>query len=282
MVQSAEKVQVLVATMNQKDFSKLDEMKISSDVFFANQTDMTSYFKKEYNGFTAEMLNTATKGVGINRNFALQYASGDILLLADDDMVYHNGYADTVLKSFEEHPDADAIIFNIETVGAHVQRRVNRSSSRVRIFNALNYGAVRIAVRRSSLIRERISFSTCFGGGTVYSAGEDSLFICDMLKKGLRIYTSPEFIATVDQSTSSWFTGYNQKYIYDKGAFYSAAFGPFALIFGMQDLIRHKRIYKEAELSLLQALNILNKGIESYKNILKWSSEDKERACADE
>ena len=282
MVQSTEKVQVLVATMNQNDFSKVDKMKIASDVFFANQTDTTGYFKKTYNGFSAEMLNTATKGVGVNRNFALQYASGDILLLADDDMVYHDGYADTVLKSFEAHPDADAIIFNIETVGAQVQRRINSGSSRVWIFNALNYGAVRIAVRRNSLIRERISFSTCFGGGTVYSAGEDSLFICDMLKKGFRIYTSPEFIATVDQSSSSWFTGYNQKYIYDKGAFYSAAFGPLALVFGLQDLIRHKRIYKEAELSLFQALNIMKKGIKSYKNILKWSSEDNERVCSDE
>ena len=282
MVQSTEKVQVLVATMNQKDFSKVDEMKIASDVFFANQTDTTSYEKKEYNGFCAEMLNTETKGVGVNRNFALQYASGDILLLADDDMVYRDGYAETVLKSFEARPDADAIIFNIETVGADVQRRINSGSSSVHIFNALNYGAARIAVRRKSLMRERINFSACFGGGTVYSAGEDSLFICDMLKKGLKIYTSPEFIATVDQSTSSWFKGYNQKYIYDKGAFYSAAFGSRALIFGLQDLIRHKRIYKEAELSFFQAVNIMKKGIKAYKNIQTWSSDDKERVSADE
>ena len=282
MVQSKEKVQVLVATMNQKDFSKVEKMKIASDIFFANQTDTTGYIKKEYNGFIAEMLNTETRGVGVNRNFALQYASGDILLLADDDMVYHDGYAETVLKSFSEHPDADAIIFNIETVGAQVQRRINTGSSAVHIFNALNYGAVRIAVRRKSLIKERICFSTCFGGGTSYSAGEDSLFICDMLRKGFKIYTSPEFIATVDQSTSSWFSGYNQKYIFDKGAFYAAAFGPWALAFGIQDLLRHKKIYKEAELNLIQAVDVMKKGTKAYKNIQAWSPNDEERVCVDE
>lgn len=271
MIQSTEKVQVLVATMHQQDFSKVSEMKIASDVFFANQADKTGYETKDYGGFSAAMLTTETRGVGINRNFALQYASGDILLLADDDMVYSEGYADTVRREFEAHPDADAIIFNIETVGADVQRRMNQKSSRVRMFNALNYGAARIAVRRNSLMRERIYFSTSFGGGTPFSAGEDSLFICDMLKKGFKIYTSPEVIATVDQSTSTWFSGYNQKYIYDKGAFFGAAFGIIALPMCLQDLIRHKKIYKDAELSLLQALSLMKKGIAGYKKMQPWT-----------
>lgn len=33
------------------------------------------------------------------------------------------------------------------------------------------------------LIAKNIKFTTCFGGGTIYSAGEDSMFIWDMLKK---------------------------------------------------------------------------------------------------
>lgn len=277
MVQSTEKVQVLVATMHQKDFSKVSEMKIASDVFFANQADKTGYETKAYGGFSAAMLTTETRGVGINRNFALQYSSGDILLIADDDMVYSDGYADTVRNAFAVQPDADAIIFNIETVGAKVQRRMNSKSSRVHMFNALNYGAARIAVRRSSLIRERITFSTCFGGGTSFSAGEDSLFICDMLKRGFKIYTSPEVIATVDQSTSTWFSGYNQKYIYDKGAFYGAAFGIMALPMCLQDLIRHKKIYKDAELSLFQALSLMKKGISGYKEMQPWTQHSAEK-----
>ena len=52
------------------------------------------------------MITTTTHGVGINRNLALFYATGDILLLADDDMVYADGYPEMVRKAFADWPDA--------------------------------------------------------------------------------------------------------------------------------------------------------------------------------
>lgn len=270
MEQFNDKIQILVATMFQTDFSKVEEMNISSDVLFANQADKTCFEEKSFGSFKAQMLTTDTRGVGLNRNLALLNAKGDILLISDDDMVYSDGYEEMIKKAFSMYPDADAFIFNINTVGADVKRRINTKYSRVRWNNALNYGAARIAVRKNSLVRDGIFFSTCFGGGTGYSAGEDSLFICDMLKRGFKIYTSPDFIATVDQSTSTWFNGYNQKYLYDKGAFYGAAFHSVAPLLCLQDLVRHKRIYKDAELSFMQAFKLMNKGGNGYKKLQVW------------
>lgn len=265
-----DKIQVIVATMHQKDFAKIDEMKIKSDVVFANQTDETSYTEKKFNEFTAQIISTHTRGVGINRNLGLQYASGDILLIADDDMVYADNYAETVKSAFEKLPDADAIIFNIETIGADMGRRLNNKISRVRIHNCLNYGAARIAVRRNSLIRDRIFFSTCFGGGTMYSAGEDSLFICDMLRNGFKIYTYPATIASVDQTSSTWFSGYNEKFIYDKGAFFGAAFGKNAPLMCLQYIIRHKNICNNANLRFKKAFALMLKGAKNYKKLQKY------------
>lgn len=268
---NSERVQVIVATMHQNDFAKAEEMKINSDVVFANQTDKTSYSEKEFNGFTAKMISTKTRGVGINRNFGLQYADGDILLIADDDMVYTDNYSEIVKKAFEKLPDADAVIFNIETIGADMGRRMNSKISRVRIHNCLNYGAARIAVRRNSLVRERLNFSTCFGGGTMYSAGEDSLFICDMLRKGFKIYTYPATIASVDQTSSTWFSGYNEKFIYDKGAFFGAAFSKTTPLMCLQYLLRHQKVYKSANLSVVQAFMLMLKGANGYKTLIKWN-----------
>ena len=256
--------------MHQKDFSKINEMKINSDVIFANQTNETSFEEKKFDGFTAKIISTETRGVGINRNFGLQYSDGDILLIADDDMVYAQNYTDIIKKAFNELPDADAIIFNIETIGTDMGRRINNKASRVRIHNCLNYGAARIAVKRSSLIRDRIFFSTCFGGGTIYSAGEDSLFICDMLRKGFRIYTYPATIASVDQTSSTWFSGYNKKYIYDKGVFFGAAFGKTAPVMCLQYLLRHQRVCKEAKLTAAQAFRLMLKGAAGYKGLYTY------------
>ena len=65
-----ERFQILCVTMHQKDFSKIKEMNIHSDVVFANQCDETRYDTLEFEGHRAEMISTATRGVGINRNLA--------------------------------------------------------------------------------------------------------------------------------------------------------------------------------------------------------------------
>ena len=111
------RVQVLVATMHQKDFSKLQEMNIQTDAVFANQSDTDRTDIRNDGGFTALMITTSTRGVGINRNIALEHASGEILLIADDDMRYIDGYENAVIEAFRQLPQADALIFNIDTVG---------------------------------------------------------------------------------------------------------------------------------------------------------------------
>lgn len=264
------KLQVLVATMQQNDFSKVEEMNINSDVVYANQADTFSYDEKEYEFRKAKMITTNTRGVGVNRNIGLLYAENDYLLFSDDDLTYLDGYEDVVLKAFEELPYADGIIFNIETEGMDFDRRANKTIKRVRWYNCLNYGAVRLAVKFVSVKRENIMFNTNFGGGTSFSSGEDTLFICDMLKKGLKIYTYPSTIAVVDQTDSTWFNGYNEKYYYDKGVLFSAVSKKFAKLLCLQDLIRHRN-YKEQGYSFFEAYKFMKNGISGYKELKSYS-----------
>lgn len=265
-----EKIQVLVATMHQQDFSKVEQMKINTDVLFANQSDRTEYMQKSYGHFKAEMISTQTRGVGINRNLALSYATGDILLLADDDLEYYPEYESMIRKAFADRPEADAFVFNIDRTDGQAEGRHNTKIKRVRIINGLNYGTVRIAVRRQSITRERIMFSSCFGGGTQFSCGEDSLFICDMLRKGLRVYTSPDTIAAVDMSKSSWFSGYHDKFFYDKGVLYRALFPKGAMLMCLQYLIRHPYLCREAGITLAQAMKKMRRGAKAYPKLKPW------------
>lgn len=263
-----ENVQVLVATMGQTDFSKLSEMNIQTDVIFANQSDSTGYEELICNGSSASMFTTATHGVGKNRNFALLYATGDYLLFSDDDLRYVDGYGDVVRKAFYDIPDADGIIFNVEgPVKSGESPRMNQGISRVHWYNCLNYGAVRLAVKRTSIVRENITFSTSFGGGTIYSNGEDSLFIWEMLQKGLKLYTYPATTAYLNEdSESTWFKGYGPKYYYDRGALFQALSPRWALLLGLQDLLRHKN-YKSAGLSFQDAFKQIRNGIRGYNTL---------------
>ena len=106
--------EILCVTMNQKDFSKIQEMNIKSNVVFANQTDITAYEEIKFDKYIGKMISTTTRGVGVNRNICLMYASADICLLADDDLRYYDDVENKVVNEFNKYPDADIIIFHFE------------------------------------------------------------------------------------------------------------------------------------------------------------------------
>ncbi len=263
------KVQVLVAAMNQNDYSLIKKMNLQTDAVIGNQCDRCSDENINYNNSDYIYINRTNRGVGFNRNEALINANADILTFADEDMVFENDYEKLIQKAFSQIADADAIIFNIKTVGANANRRTNDKIQRVRFYNVLNYGAARISVKSSSLKRENIFFHTCFGGGTRYSSGEDTLFIVDMLKHGFKIYTYPVCIGSVDQTSSTWFKGYNEKYFFDKGVLFAAINRKLSVPLCLQDLIRHKE-YLKSNLNFKQAYKLMKNGISSYNRLMSY------------
>jgi len=259
------KVEVLVATMHQKDLSKYKDMNLSTGAVFANQDDRYEYVKEDILGNQVKIITTSDRGVGKNRNNALMHASGDICLFADDDMIYEDDYEGIVQKAFAELPDAGIIIFNIETVGKETRvRRLNQKIKRVYTFNALNYGAARIAIRREEVLKKNLWFSILYGGGAQYSSGEDSLFLIEAIKKGMRVYTYPGKIANVKQEISTWFRGYTEKYYVDKGVWLANAFPrmkyPLALYYAY-------RLKGSSEKSINQMLKLMLFGIKSFKAV---------------
>lgn len=215
--------EILCTTMHQSDFSKIKEMNIHSDVVFANQCDRTAYEEIEFDGHTAKMISTQTRGVGKNRNLALAYASADICMLADDDVRYSDDMEQRVLSEFEQHPDADIIIFHLESDNPLRKQIRYKATRKCTPWEKMPWGTFRAAFRLEAIRKANIWFSTLFGGGCIFPSGEDSLWFTDAKKAGLIFYVSKETIGTVCFDTSTWFTGYDEKYFFGKGAFYQAA-----------------------------------------------------------
>lgn len=83
----------------------------------------------------------------------------------------------------------------------------------------MRFGAARIAIKRKSISKNNILFHQEFGGGTLHCHGEDTIFLRDCLKAGLKVIAIPEYIAELnDTRKSSWFSGYNRKYFFDQDA----------------------------------------------------------------
>lgn len=236
-------LQVLVSTMHQSDHSLVEKMNIQSDAIIVNQCDKNQIEEFDYNKNNIKFLSFNERGIGLSRNNALMRATGDICLFADDDVKYIAGYEEIIIKAFEANPIADILIFNLPSTNPARPLHISKKKSRVRLFNCLKYGAVRIAVRTEKLRYTNIYFSLLFGGGAQYSAGEDSLFISQCIQKKLKVFTYPETIGFVSQHESTWFEGYTDKYFVDKGIFYACLSKKWSSFLCLQFAIRHKNLF---------------------------------------
>lgn len=85
------------------------------------------------------------------------------------------------------------------------------------------------------------------------------------MKKGLRIYTSSSKIADVYNYESSWFTGYNEKYFFDKGALFAAISKRIAYPLIIQFALRKYPKYKK-NIGFFDAYKYMVQGLKHYNN----------------
>lgn len=259
--------QILCVTMNQKDFSKLKEMNVHSDIVYANQCDRTAFEEIEFQGHTAKMISTETRGVGINRNLVLTYAEGDVCLLADDDVCYNDDAEEKILAEFKNHPDADVIIFHFESNDPHRKPPKYNETKKWPKFATTPWGAVRIAFRLNSVRKANVWFTTLFGGGCLFPSGEDSMWIKGLRKAGLTFYVSKETIGKVSYETSTWFTGYDDKYFYGVGACFTAINPRTTFFKYMYMALRTKG---KGKLSISDKFFWMNQGKKGYEEMLSF------------
>lgn len=257
-------LQVLVATMHQKDHSLLEKMNIDSDAIIANQCDKNNIEEFDYKEYRIKFLSFAERGVGLNRNNALMRATSDICLLADDDIVLAKDYRDIILESFSKNPDADVIIFNLEE---EIHKRFTiKEKMKIGYLNYMRFGAARIAFKRKSITKNGISFNLHFGGGAEYSAGEDTLFLNDCLKNKLNVIALPIIIGKIEEvRPSTWFEGYNDKYFIDRGGLFAAISRKWSILLCLQFAVRRRNLFRE-KTSWIAAFKLMLKGVNEFNN----------------
>lgn len=253
------RIQLLISTINQTDYTLLDRMQIFCDTIVINQCDSVGIELFEYNGHKVEWYNCTERGVGKSRNKALMAATADICVFADDDMIYNNETMETINAVFEEYPKADLIAFNVHGACANSKNHV------LHTWNAYKYATYRLAVKRESILKTRICFSLLFGGGAQYSCGEDTLFIRDCLKNKLRLYAVTNYIGTNSFGESTWFHGYTEKLFVDKGVLYATMNPILAKMYCVRFAFRHSNIFSH-EVSREQALKWMLKGVDEAKS----------------
>ena len=258
------KVQLLISAMFAEPKELVNKMNVSSEAVLINQCDVNgfeNFWVQDADGIDREIKAYSFKerGVGLSRNNALLRADKEISLFSDDDIIYVDDYEKRIVDEFKKHKEADVLLFNVEVCE---ERRTyfNTDFHRVRWYNCGRYPAYAIAIRTDKMHSSNLTFSLLFGGGAKYSNGEDSLFLRDCLKAGLKMYATDVVIGREEAGESTWFFGYNKKFFYDRGVLYHYLYGAMAKVWGFRFLLKNKATMCK-EIPFKHAYRYLKEGI---------------------
>jgi glycosyltransferase involved in cell wall biosynthesis len=260
------KIEVLISTMHQNSMDIFDNMNIKSDALAVNQYDYEYKEESISNNNIHRMISLNERGLSNSRNLAIRSSIADICVIADDDLIYRDNYVDIITHAYNKHPDADIIAFSVPSSNKEWPTKVLKYMN-VNALQSMKLSSVQLTFRRERIIDHKIRFNAFFGSGSVYTCGEENIFLIECLKKGLKIIYIDSEIATVNQNGSTWFKGFDRLYFKTKGAMFyemsKALWFPLILQFA----IRKHKLYLSS-LSLLTALKYMFLGRFEYKSIL--------------
>ncbi|MCD7807011.1 MAG: glycosyltransferase family 2 protein [Lachnospiraceae bacterium] len=280
------RVEVLVSCLNADVKPLIQKMKLESDAVIVNQCDREGeeryalFHGKEENG-QPELLPdgeevaagcgrvrvycSPERGVGRSRNQAMSHAEREFCIFGDEDIVYREGYGLAIAEEFDRHPEADGLLFQVE-VDPSRKTYQNDQFGPVGLWNCGRYPAYSMAFRTEKLLKSGVRFSTLFGGGARFSNGEDSLFIRDFLKAGLKLYKTPVCIGEEVLRPSTWFTGYHEKFFFDRGVLYHFLYGWAAPLWAFRFVFTKRKLMCQ-EIPWRKAFKLVCRGIREGRRI---------------
>lgn len=253
------KIQLLVSAVDKDAGALIEQMHISTDAVIVNQCDRYGYEEMINSGHRVQVFFMPERGVGLSRNTALLHADADICVFSDEDIVLSKDYAGQICRAYEDLPDADMILVNVK-VSPSRRTYWNEDIHRITYRNYGRYPAYSITAKHDALLRANAHYSLLFGGGAKYSNGEDSLFIKDCLKAGLKIYSHTVCIGEEIERESTWFSGYHEKFFKDRGVLYHYLYGRLALPLSLRFLLAHRKEMCR-EIPIKQAYSWMKDGV---------------------
>lgn len=134
------------------------------------------------------------KGLSKNRNNAIKYATGDICVLCDDDLLHLENFDKIIIKAFEENDQFDIMTFNAIDSKNRLINPLPQLKFRHNSISILRICSMMIAFKNYSIKINNIMFDEKFGLGAQYGISEENIFLKDCINKGLLLMHYPENI----------------------------------------------------------------------------------------
>ncbi len=140
------------------------------------------------------------KGLSANRNLAMEKATADLVMFADDDTRFCEQSFDYIFRLFTEHPEVDVAFMRASTYTGKLLKAYPEEACRLTDSEpCYSISIIEMACRRSK-VQGTVRFDERFGLGTQFlTCGEEEIWMEDAFKAKLQIYYFPEKV--VETST---------------------------------------------------------------------------------
>ncbi len=217
VIQGAEKLaktEILLSCMFLSDSKEMIKRShITSDTVIINQCDEENYKDENICNALLRTFSVTDRGLTKSRNLAISKSQADICIICDDDEIFNEGYEKAVSSAYDALPDADIIIFDM------VDRPLKWGNSikRLGYIDLMSVSSWQITFRREKLLASGVLFDENMGAGSGNGAEEEFRFLTQCRKAKLRIYHYPFRLASVAQTQSTWFKGFDEEFFVNRG-----------------------------------------------------------------
>lgn len=264
-------LEILISTMQRTSLSFLSEMFsennfLNYNILIVNQTSKDKILISNYTNI--RVINSFEKGLSKSRNLALQNAKSDIVLIADDDLVYEKGFQTIVLNVFNNNPDAGLITFKAKKFKGKAYRNYKQSSHRHTLKSIKGVISWEIALCLKKIKLLNVTFDENFGLGSEFTTAEEYLFARNIIKARVSCYFCNEQIVAHPTFNSGMDLG-SDRIVYARAALNYKIYNKLAYLWLIKFvffLVKNNYIKVE---QIQSKFKIGLKGIKTYKRILK-------------
>ena len=247
------RLQVLISTINAGFFTlggitrlqhpDLGYLIVHQQDNYQDDEAVTSLKEKLRERSDIRIVEANHSGLSKSRNTCIENATAEIVLIADDDIEYSEGFVATILNFFDCN-SCDVATFMITSSGSSAHRRPYRSlPHRHNAVSILSVSSIEIAFRLTPVKRNKISFDERFGLGSSYPISEEAIFLKDCLSRKLKLISVPRTIVR-HQHKSSGTDWSNEKAWFSKGAVFRRMYGPLGILFVFALALKKRAFYK--------------------------------------
>jgi len=132
----------------------------------------------------AKQISLNSLGVAKSRNCAIDNASGEYLVFADDDIVFSEDGLQKAIDYLDAHPQVSLLLTQATDPSGNLRKQYPPGEEKLSLYNSARAATYEMIIRVAEIRRLGIRFDEEFGAGVENYLGDEYIFIADLLRAG--------------------------------------------------------------------------------------------------